>query len=943
MRPWLDWRTVETQSFVFHFPERYRSWTLALASRIEGVREQVGRVVGYVPSKRVHIVIDDPGNVANGTAWTPLDAPTIILYPTPPDPREEIGNYRVWAELLATHEFAHVAHLNRPSRNRLQQFYWYLSPVPLGPIPVNAPRWALEGYATYVEGKVTGSGRPNHAWRAAVLRQFALEGALPGYAQLSANGPWQTGHFAYLAGSAFLEWLARREGESSVTAIWRRMTAKTVRSFDEAFIGVYGDAPATLYLRFVAEVTADALAFERTLARESLVSGTLVQRLTHDTGDPAISPDGRFVALVVRHRTTPDELVVWGTADAPDTSAARRRELALKRDPEDVPARGFYPSPKRRIIGLMTDDGAPYESPRWMTDNKHLLVTRRMPMRDGTIRPDLFLWSAEDGTVRRVTSGAALRDADPSADGTWAAAVRCDRGWCDLVRVDLTTGQLIVLAAGSETRNYYRPRVSRLTGEIAVAEQLGDRWRVVRVSADGATHRYADPDDGVTRYDATFDRDGRTIFATSETNGVPNIERLDAVDQHPSLVTSVSGAAVAADVAPDGSIWFLSLQAGGYDLRRLHPDSASMSRARTASFPSLALLDSLSPILPPRATLQRPDSTVRPRRADIGDVRSYGLGPSRFRYLPGGTTGFGGSSLVLGLARSDPVGRLGMVVLGAVGAGSLPAGVGFNATYRASPTERVLNLWTSHDGPSARFAPAFAAGLDLTRSGGALRMQRTRVLDGGEVLGTVAVLAERQHSAAFGSRTRDAALAAFALVSRQRDEELRYVEQLSAVVEGGGVEGNGYYRHRSMFFFGVGSGSRPLTTARFNYGAMGGGERSRYERFALGGFASPLIEPLFDGRRVDAPAYPAGSATSTSFASFRVALPLPPVEAFYAGTSPDAFETSLRSYGFELRQHVASVSALGTPDVDILAGFARALDAPVARTWRYYLTLAVKP
>ena len=78
----------------------------------------------------------------------------------------------------------------------------------LSPIAANAPRWVVEGYATYVEGRVTGSGRPNHAYRAAILRQFALEGRLPGYGQLNGGSGWVYGSFAYLAGSAFFEWLA---------------------------------------------------------------------------------------------------------------------------------------------------------------------------------------------------------------------------------------------------------------------------------------------------------------------------------------------------------------------------------------------------------------------------------------------------------------------------------------------------------------------------------------------------------------------------------------------------------------------------------------------------------------------------------------------------------------------------------------------------------------
>jgi hypothetical protein len=180
-RPWLDWRTTETEHFVFHYPVAYREWTLSLAARIEGVRDQVQRLVAFAPERRVHVVVDDPANQANGYAFTPLDAPTIVLWPTPPDPREEIGHARVWQELLVTHEFAHVAHLTRPSRNPFRRLLWSLSPVPLGPIALKSPRWVLEGYATYVEGRVTGSGRPNNAWRAAMLRQFALEGRMPSY------------------------------------------------------------------------------------------------------------------------------------------------------------------------------------------------------------------------------------------------------------------------------------------------------------------------------------------------------------------------------------------------------------------------------------------------------------------------------------------------------------------------------------------------------------------------------------------------------------------------------------------------------------------------------------------------------------------------------------------------------------------------------------------
>ncbi|MEO7455266.1 MAG: hypothetical protein ABIY52_03340 [Gemmatimonadaceae bacterium] len=943
-RPWLDWKTVETEHFVFHYPDRYRAWTLALAERMEGIRAQVGAVVGFLPDRRVSIIVDDPLNESNGTAYTALDAPAIVLWPTPPDPRTDIGNYRVWNELVATHEFAHVAHLNRASRNHWQNLLWALSPVPLGPIATSAPRWALEGYATYVEGRVTGSGRPNHAWRAAVLRQFALEGRMPSYAAMSAStSSWESGSFAYLAGSAYFEWLARREGDSSVTALWRRMTAKSVRSFDDAFAGVYGGGPAQLYGRFVAELTADALTFERALDRDALVAGTMVQHLSRATGDPAISPDGRFIAIAIRHTDAPSEVVVWKTESEPDT-LADLRSVAQLRDPDDVADRTFYPPAKRVVISRMAPDGAPYESPRWLADNRHILLTRRMPLGDGTLLSDLFLWSAEDGELTRMTKGAGIRDVDPSADGRWAAAVRCMSGWCDLVRVDLYSGVVSLLVPGNTTRNYYRPRVSKQTGEIVVAEQAGDRWRIVRVDPNTGELRYADPDDGVTRYGATFAADGRTIVTTSEQDGIPNIERLALDGSSAARLTAVTGAAVGADVALDGSLWFLSLHAGGYDLRRLVPDSASIARADRLDIATrIPLGDSLSPVLPPRQGLAAMDSSRRPRVTPVGPEHDYGVGPDVLRYIPAASTGFGGSNVQLALMRSDPVGRLGAVLLGVAGAGALPQGASLQVSSRRSRSEVVANGWMSHEAPSRAYHRAFYQGLDLARFGGALRVRREHVVNGGEFVNTLGVLAERQLPSALTAATRASAFTALHVNQRQRDMDVRYQETLDFLGEVGQTEGGAYLRQRASVFFGVAGNRTAFTTLRFSYGTVGGSAGANRELFAIGGIASPLLEPELDARRVDAPAYPLGSASGLSFASYRVAVPIAGFEVFYSGASPDHFRTARRSYGVEMRQHVPSLSPLGTPEVSLLAGFARAVDEPVKKEWRYYVSVAISP
>jgi len=74
---------------------------------------------------------------------------------------------------------------------------------------------------------------------------------------------------AYLLGSAYLEWLEARTGPGSLRNLWSRMTARTPRSFDDAFRGVFGESPADLYDRFRAELTWRAMEAERRLALET--------------------------------------------------------------------------------------------------------------------------------------------------------------------------------------------------------------------------------------------------------------------------------------------------------------------------------------------------------------------------------------------------------------------------------------------------------------------------------------------------------------------------------------------------------------------------------------------------------------------------------------------------------------------------------------------------
>jgi hypothetical protein len=289
------------------------------------------------------------------------------------------------------------------------------------------------------------------------------------------------------------------------------------------------------------------------------------------------------------------------------------------------------------------------------------------------------------------------------------------------------------------------------------------------------------------------------------------------------------------------------------------------------------------------------------------------------------------------------VGRLGIALVGAVGSAALPAGGAFRMARRTSRNEVDVDLWLSHEAPSREIAPALNEGLDLTRIGGALRVERTRVGDASQITGALAGLIERQDPTLLPTAQRTAALFAFDATVRQRDEDVRYQARLTTLGEAGRTADGAYLRQRTMLQVGTARGNAGLITATIQYGSIGGGGGSAHERFVVGGFDSPLIDPMYDARRVSAPAYPLGSAAGTTYGAYRLATPLPPFELFYEGISTDYFHRPLRSFGAELQQAVPPVPALGTPGVDVRTGIARAVDDPGKGRWRYYVTLSLRP
>jgi hypothetical protein len=930
-RPFVDWRTVRTEHFDVHYPAEMEAWTLDVASRLESVREAVTQMVGSAPGRRVTIVVEDPSVQSNGSAFPFLEAPVISMWPTPPDPRSQLGNHRGAGEQLAVHEFTHIAHLTRPSRNPRERFLASLLPVQLGPVTRKAPRWITEGYATYVEGKLTGSGRPHSVIRAAILREWALEGKLPTYAQMSAGGGFNGGSMAYLAGSAYLEWLVARSGEESLQHLWRRMSARQDRGFAEAFAGVYGGLPQDLYGRFTVDVTERALQARRTLSAAGLEYGDTVQRLSWTTGDPTVSPDGKHLAIVLRGAPgTPSRVVVWNTApETNDTAYARAVRRMLERDPQDVAPVRAGPRPKRPLATLLAVNGRGHDAPRFLPSGTEVLVIRSEPTGEGVLRPDLFVWTWKTGRLRRVTHEASIVSADPAPDGRTAAAVRCAGGICDLVRVGLADGRAQVLAKGSPTRVFSRPRFAPDGRTLVASVQERGRWRIARVEAASGEWSYVDPDDGASRYDPSFLTGAASLVETSELGGIANLETLDLATRATRPLTRVTGAAVAPEPDPaTGAVFFLSLHGKGLDLNRVRPDSVALGQA-------LALAPSLSPVAPPPPAPG--DSLPRSR---VSPPHEYGIGPRRMRVLPAGSVEVDGAAAGLTLTSSDPVGRLTLMARGLIGGGAEERGASVSAAWRGSrpslhgdlfwmrrrPSERgfsPLSLDADYAGGTAFAERAWGSGRlrQSLRGGGSLgRLDRGDADAGQRGLGFV------EYAGSF-TRARGAAYTALAL---------------SMNGSAGRTEGAGWQRGVATLTLAAGS---PLLSLRGDatVGVVGR-DAPEWERFVVGGAQTQLADAAIFSQRISMAGLPFGTAAGTQVLALRGSTRLGLLTPYYwAATTSGDLEGWHRVVGAEASYAFTGGNILFLPAARFLAGAAYSLDDPWRHRARIYASVAYRP
>jgi len=545
--PQLVWRTIETPHFRIHYHQPLGHLARRTAAIAEQAHASLATIIGSVPSDRVEVVLTDESDSANGSA-TALPFDTIRLYAEAPDDISTLADYDDWMTLLVTHEHTHILHLDQATG--LPAFINAILGKIYMPNHVS-PRWLLEGVAVWQESALTSGGRLRSTQWDMYLRMDSLEDRHWTLAQVTNDADrWPHGNAAYLYGSYFVQFIARRHGREAIaSAIHDYADSVLPYGLSRVLRRSTGEGLEELWDEFLAERRAADQAVLRRIEAEGRVEGTRLTRHGEVARAPRFLRDGRLVYMRSDGRARPRLVVV---------------------DPH-----GDIASEIVRVNG----GGEAAVTP----DGLSLVYSRVEAHRDIYASSDLFGGELASGDERRLTDGLRAREPDVSRDGRWITFTTSRAGTSHLMiaeRADVRR-TMRELSVGPLYTQVYTPRFSPDGRTIACSRWRAGGLRDV-ILVDIASGRIEElTHDRALDTGPVWSHDGRTVFFSSDRTGIANLYAYRLPTGTLEQVTNVIGGAYQPAISDDGHrLVYLGYTSFGFDLFELDLTAITPRAAR---------------------------------------------------------------------------------------------------------------------------------------------------------------------------------------------------------------------------------------------------------------------------------------------------------------------------------------------------------------------------
>lgn len=608
--PELEWQTIETEHFSIHFHQGSERSARTIAGISESVYKPITDLYGYEPDTKVHWIVRDHDDYANGATYYYDNK--IEIWATPLD--FELRGTHHWLYDVITHEFAHMIQLGAARKaprwmpgvyfqyidyepeKRPDVLYGYPNRIMSWPtIGTVIPMWFAEGTAQYM---VKGLG---YDWwdahRDMILRTRALDGKLLSWNQMGVFGKSSYGsESVYNHGYALVRYIADKWGERKLAELTDYMARPFSITFDQACRKVLHLSGKELHAYWVNDITAEYHKNSATI-RDNLRSGEIVSDEGFANLYPTFSPDGKRIAFMSNKGKDYMSLSKLYLYDMELDSLIENKIPAKGYVSWSPPEQKWEFNERRLTPQVMGAEGNLHTAPNRIADpstgGKYLayaLIDK--PNKDGSHYEDLYLWDFEHEESIRLTTDARLAMPSFSPDGKRLVAIHNSDGTHNLTVVDLPDTLREPKKEGFDPFAYFKKGKASLDLQAQMLTEFDNGQQIFRpiFSPDG---RYIYCSTGnlgprdiyrlelkskawepviATRADErdpVFSADGKTLYWADDRTGIFNIYRRDLSSGKEEAVTNVLGGAFMPSLSPDGKLVYSEFTSDGYSVRIL--------------------------------------------------------------------------------------------------------------------------------------------------------------------------------------------------------------------------------------------------------------------------------------------------------------------------------------------------------------------------------------
>lgn len=533
-RAGLEWYSQESEHFQIHFHDGLQTQARKVLDVAERVHARLSRYLQWQPQARTEIVLTDEYDVANGYA-SPYPANRMTLYLSAPDEINGLEDYGDWLELVFTHEYLHILHLDKANGSPESLRHIFGRFLLLFP-NVFQPSWFIEGLATHVEtDRQRGVGRGQSSYFDMLMRMETLHGLKPLRQVNQPLASWPMGTTPYLYGVFFYHFLADRYGEEKIQQLVNHYSGNLIpfsinsntrqvlgKDLDQLWAEFHGYLE-TRYERQREQVRAAGESSGLRLTRSGYYDGPLTQ-----------GNDGTLYYIEYNARQRP-ALV----------------RLASNGQPERLAEVGFGSR-----IALHPRQGVLLSEPEICGNADYFY--------------DLYRYDLNGRHKRRLTECGRYRMAIWSPSGDAIIAVHNAGGQNALHLLDPNGRRTALLWQGKRgeviSHIDWSPDGKRL---IAALWQPGQGWDLSRF--DLATRQWSAVTHtrGIENH-PRFCADGTHILFSADYNGIYNIYRMALDTGRTERLTNVMGGAFFPQLSPDATtLSYIGYSEEGFDLYSL--------------------------------------------------------------------------------------------------------------------------------------------------------------------------------------------------------------------------------------------------------------------------------------------------------------------------------------------------------------------------------------